>query len=342
MGKMQNNSRNKLAVKPSVPKDEKSWTITCTHCSEMKTADNFYVDKKSNIGRLTMCKDCIKTLSYSGEEFNLDSFIKTLKKINKPYIYKTMQQVLQSDKEPVGNYFVHISKGDKALMSYDESDLSGYKVEENLMPKETAEFEISDQIIEKWGDGFDFEEYRDFEKKHRELAPSYPEKTAFHTEKLKEYIRFQVKGEIALAKNEMVNAKAWFEEARKSADAAKINPKQMTEADLGGKNSFSEWFREVEKFDELTSALPKYIFKPKDSIDFTIWCYINYVRRLEGLGDVSYEEVYKFYDEMIDSFVKEYGETFFKGNPTLSNRDKISDWITIREQEDNDSEEEVL
>jgi len=331
-------------VKPSRPQNEKEWILTCTHCTKQKTADNFYADKSTNLNKMTICKDCLKEKAQDQNgDFSLDNFIDLLKTIDKPFIYQYVEKALESGNEVVGEYFKNLNRRNSASGGFDDSDFSGYEVDNTQeVLKKDKPFEITEEVLDRWGRGYKPVEYESFEKKYEILRPSYPEKTAFHTEKLKEYIRFQVKGELALANNESINAKSWFEEARKTADAAKINPKQMTEADLGGKNTFSEWFREVEKFDELMDCIKEYQLKPKDSIDFTIFEIINGVRRVKGMGDITYPEIYEFYDKEKAKFIEEYGEDIFKGDNTEENRKRLEKWITYREVDSQEESEEVL
>ena len=72
----------------------------------------------------------------------------------------------------------------------------------------------------------------------------------------------------------------------------------MSKADLeGGINSFSELAQAIEQAVDVIPIMPQFRYKPNDAIDFLIWCFVNYLRRLEDKPECSYEDVYRFYDE---------------------------------------------
>ena len=58
---------------------------------------------------------------------------------------------------------------------------------------------------------------------------------------------------------------------------------------------------------------------------------MNYCRRLEGKPEVEYSDVYKFYDEKVAEYIKQYGDLggIFEDDPTLSNRKNIEEFIKL-------------
>jgi len=90
----------------------------------------------------------------------------------------------------------------------------------------------------------------------------------------------------------------------------------------------------VQKFEreqDITRILPQFKYRPNDAPDFIIWCYVNYCRRLEGKPEVDYADVYKFYDDKVAEYLKQYGDPYgiFKDDTTLVNREKISEFIKL-------------
>lgn len=164
------------------------------------------------------------------------------------------------------------------------------------------------ELTEKWGTGYSKDELIAFERKYNKLIRSYSEKTELHTEALKTYVRYRVKEEIATAKNEWKEAKEWGTLAEKAAAAAKINPYQMSKSDIsGGIDVLSQLFEAVESEVGIIPLLPKLLEQPYDDADMIIWCIINYIRRLEDKPPVTYKEVYKFYDNMLNEHYKQLG-----------------------------------
>ncbi len=168
--------------------------------------------------------------------------------------------------------------------------------------------EVSEDLIEKWGEGYKYEEYLLFEKKYNRLTRSYKEKTEMHSEMLLVYIRYRVKEELATAAGDVKEAKQWGELASKAAQDAKINPSQMSKSDIsGGIDVISQLFEAVESEVGIIPLLPKLLEQPYDDADMIIWSIINYIRRLEEKPTVTYRDIYKFYDEMLNEHYKQNG-----------------------------------
>ena len=151
-----------------------------------------------------------------------------------------------------------------------------------------------------------------------------------HTEALLIYIRYRVKEEIATALGNIQDAKAWGEMANKAATNAKINPSQLTKADLSdGLSTFSELSQAVEKEVDIIPILPRFKYRPNDALDFNIWCYVNYMRDLAGLPPCNYEDVYAFYDERKRDYVAQYGDPYgmFSDDTSEKNRENIKKFI---------------
>jgi hypothetical protein len=187
-----------------------------------------------------------------------------------------------------------------------------------------------EELIDKWGYGYSNEEYLAFEKKYIQLKNNYPEKTAMHTEALLKYIRYSCKEEIATANNNVDNAKKWADMANKAATNAKINPSQLSKADLSdGLSTFSELSQAVEKEIDIIPILPQFKYRPNDALDFNIWCYVNYERNLSGLPPCDYEDVYKFYDKRKQEYIEQYGDQYgiFTNDTSEKNREKIKNFI---------------
>jgi len=201
-------------------------------------------------------------------------------------------------------------------------------------------FKVTDDIIRLFGGGYHKSDYKAMWDKYDFLSKNYPDLTNLHTEALVTYVRFKVKEEQATAQGDSINAEKWNNAATKAAEKAKINPNQLSQSDLqGGLNSFSELSLMVEQAVDIIPILPRFKFRPNDAIDFNIWCYVNYIRDLEGKPMCKYEDVYKFYDKRKQEYLDQYGDPYdiFKDDPTEDNRDKIKKFITLpKDYEDGD------
>lgn len=185
--------------------------------------------------------------------------------------------------------------------------------------------------------------YKKFWDKYDFLSKNYPDVTNLHTEALVTYVRFKVREELATLQGDVVEAEKWGNAATKAAEKAKINPSQLSKSDLqGGLNSFSELLMAVEQTVDVISILPQFKYSPKDAIDFNIYCYINYLRDLEGKPLCEYSDIYKFYDERKNEYISQNGDPYgiFKDDTTEINRKSIEKFITLpSDYNDNQNEE---
>jgi hypothetical protein len=242
-------------------------------------------------------------------EFGNVSLVKvqnTLQLMDKPFINDYWVKALESPGDAFGRYVrtlsLHHLRGlrwSDSIFDADKVPVLDYgNIEKNLKRDELKNMEVTDDIIMKWGFGYPDEEYQAFERKYLLLRENYTEKTAMHTEALLNYIRYRVKEEICTAKGNVKDAKEWGSLASKQATDAKINPSQLSKADLqDGLNTFGELSRAVEQVVDIISILPTFKESPKDKPDFVLWCFINYIRDLKGLPLCEYKEIWQFYED---------------------------------------------
>lgn len=273
---------------------------------ELVVNNNFYKSKSPFFpdGYVNVCKQCIADMV----DYNDISTVYTVcQTLDIPFFYNRWNETCEKNpKNPLGNYIRMANSGinefggaryKDSIFDDFESDgtQSNSLVDNNNSLLSKLE---KDKLIDKWGFGYSEEELYSFEKKYNLLKNNYPEKTAMHTESLLTYIRYRVKEELATAKGDVTEAQKWGQLADKASERAKLNPSQLSKADLsGGLNGFGELVRAVEQAEDIIPILPKFKKKPQDAIDWTLWCYINYVRRLKNLPDAEYEEIWQFYDE---------------------------------------------
>lgn len=215
-----------------------------------------------------------------------------------------------------------------------------HKKKEQKHYSEDDNFELTDDIIQLFGEGYTKTEYRKMYQKYEKLKLNYSLQTNLHQEALATYVRFKVKEEDATARGEVDEAKKWYDAAQNAASNGRLTPKQLSEADLqGGINSFSEIFKAVEQAVDVIPILPRFKYRPNDALDFNIWCYINYARDLQGLPQCEYEDVYKFYDRKKEEYLEQYGDPYgiFDDEPDESIRENIKKFITLpKDYEDGD------
>lgn len=315
----------------------------CIGCGTTHPKGNFYVsyNKSHANGRLFYCKDFIKRKAYMGDKVILNEFKKLLREFNIPFLNDTYKSAIESKGDTIGHYFrMFNSLPQNRGLTWDDSifdvDIDEPSNDDNNSIEVVSDdgSEVSCTSIKKledrWGIGYSEDELYMFEKKYLMLKNHYNEKTAMHTEALYNYIRYRVKEEMSTAEGNVGEAKAWGALASKAATDAKINPSQLSKADLSdGLSTFSELSQAVEKEVDIIRILPRFKYSPNDALDFIIWNYVNYERDLSGMPQVDYEEIYKFYDRKVEEYIEQYGDPYgiFENDTTKDNRDKIKKFI---------------
>lgn len=214
------------------------------------------------------------------------------------------------------------------------------EIVEEVEPKiklDSNDYKATDEDIRLFGEGYTNSEYRKMRNKYEKLKMNYSLQTNIHQEALATYVRFKVKEEDATARGDVDEAKKWYEAAQNAATNGKLTPKALSAADLQkGMNSVCELVKAVEQATDVVKILPQFKYRPNDSVDFTIMCYINYERKLNGQPEVPYEEVYSFYDKKVQEYVKQNGDPYgiFVNDPTVKNRDTVKTFLKMPDDYD--------
>ena len=230
-------------------------------------------------------------------------------------------------------------KSTKERIAKKYADITDINEKGNVVDKDNkkiksdiGDFEITDEIVELFGEGYTRAEYKKMVKKYNDMTKTYVVQTNLHKEALLTYVRFKVKEEIATARGDVAEAQKWYQAAQDAAEKAKLTPRQLSKEDLqGGIVNFSDIFAAVEGAKERIKIFPEFKYQPKDAADFIIWCYINYERRLNNMPEVEYKDVYAFYDEKKREYIEMYGDPYgiFDEDPTEFNRETIEKFITV-------------
>lgn len=296
----------------------------CLKCQKKKSLKSDYYATNSALypnGNYPVCKACILE-KLPQEKDPLDKiYLKAvhniLLELNKPFLHNLWLSSIDEGKRRKWNTFNCYMKNvqfnhkdltwNDSIFSNKEADPSRF---DNVPPlsNTNSEFVVTENIIEKWGEGYSPEEYRLFEKKWKKLIDNYGEKTSLHTEGLITYIRFRVKEELATARGLTKEAKEWGTLASAAAKDAKLNVSQLSKSDIsGGVDLMPQLFEAVESEVGIIPVLPHLKEQPYDDADLIIWCIVNYLRRLEEKPRVAYKDIWNFYDTMLEEFFLQKG-----------------------------------
>ena len=230
----------------------------------------------------------------------------------------------KSTKERIAKKYADITDIDDDGNVIDKND--------KKLKSDIGDFEITDEIVELFGDGYSKSEYKKMYEKYEKLKLNYTLQTNLHQEALATYVRFKVKEETATAEGNVDEAKKWYDAAQNAAANGKLTPKALSAADLQkGMNSVSELIKAVEQATDVIKILPQFKYRPNDSPDFTIMCYVNYERELNGQPQVPYEEIYSFYDKKKKEYLEQNGDPYgiFDNDPSEKNRDTVKTFLKM-------------
>jgi len=307
--------------------DGKPEKYKCEICKRERQVDKFYAtyihSKKhkqfEDIGKFTtICKEClIKMAKDSSGRYTLDNVRKSCMWLDIPCREDIILEGIRDGKFNLGLYYKKFF-----IRNYCEYDYAGWenKLKEKVIEESHEAIQSGEdnnksltnltiqELKDKFGDGYPDTEYYLFEKKYLQLRPSAKILTTFHDEFFKEYCVNKVKETLAKSKGDFKEAKEWASMAKDAATSGKLNPSQMSKADLtGGMDTFGQMAKMVEETPsgELQKILPKFIERPKDKVDVVLWCYVNYIRDLKGLPSCEYKDIYDFYEVRRESYEKQ-------------------------------------
>jgi hypothetical protein len=182
--------------------------LTCVMCGKTQKPTMHYqsYNPLHATGYLPYCKQCLKDMCFNDKkQIDLEKVKQMLKLIDRPFLYdifKTSVSDTTSD-DVIGVYIKNIAMQQYKSLGWADSRFEPEHENEN----EEKTFDVNSlnstdlkKLQEKYGYGFDEEEYLNFERKYKKLSRGYKEKTELHTERLITYIIHKVKEEMATAK----------------------------------------------------------------------------------------------------------------------------------------------
>ncbi len=326
-------------------------------------------------GKINICKECFvkSALNLETNEIDEAKLKNILRKTDYPFyrdiLQSSVNEYARANKCDSADLIAH--HGDKVVAIYlknintlkqvsektfEDSERDGFLCKTSKVFKNTNDsikmfegdkekkyystaddFVVTDEMTNLFGDGYTSVEYKKMYEKYEKLKINYTLQTNIHQEALATYVRFKVKEEDATARGDVDEAKKWYDAAQNAAEKAKLTPKQLTKADLdSGVNSISELTKALEQAVDVIKILPRFKYRPNDAVDFNIFCYVDYERKLNDKPPVSYEEIYSFYDKKKEEYIKQNGDPYgiFANDPTKKNRETVKTFITLPDDYD--------
>jgi hypothetical protein len=309
----------RVGKNPQTPKKPTVANITCLACGQTKKTVEFPASSSvfnAGTGRVQYCRECCINMSCDENgNINIEKLKSTLQKIDKPFLPEILQSSYEESKNggnnthPLKLYFKTInSLSQYKDLGWNASILDRALYENSKNNDKTNKNIDIVKLQEKYGYGFTEEEYLNFERKYKKLSRGYKEKTELHTERLITYIIHKVKEEMATANGQVGEAEKWAKLAQADATAAKLNVSQLSKSDItGGIDLLPQLVEAVEQYASVIPLLPKVLEQPYDDVDLILWANINYLRHLEDKSFIQYQDIWNFYDKMLEEFYKQKG-----------------------------------
>lgn len=350
-------------------------TKICKKCHKEKNMTCFYSATNATLSsdgqKVDICKTCIKNGSYNADgSLNIELFKQQLMLMDKPFAPDALEAAIKETNKSielgkgrtdvVGTYFKNIASlpqysklgfleslkladAGKNLGSAVTTTEKKIRGKEDVYVKQVDNFVVTEEILDLFGEGYTKTQYRLMAKKFNKLKENYSIQTNLHEEALATYVRFKVKEEEATALGDVGGADKWNKAAQEAADKAKLTPKQLTAADLqNGVTCIAEISKACEQAVDIIEVLPRFRYQPNDAPDFIIYCYINYCRKLKGLPQAEYKDIYAFYDKKKEEYLAQYGDPYgiFEGDTTEKNRPNIKQFIKLPKDYNTDNGDE--
>lgn len=286
-------------------------------------------------GMINICRDCVREMV---DVDNVEQMIGFLRQIDKPFYQDEWEVALQTrdKKHPIGAYMQKLAlqqyKG-KTFKNSDGVDGVGKVDLSSINPPEAIENErgesivYSDDLVSKWGVGYNKVEYLKMEKFYQDMRITHEIHTPVHVHKLMSLSKLTVKADRLLQEDDWTNytkLSKTIEDMEKNAGFRPVDRQGIDDAT--GMKSFSQIFEEVEKKGFRKPPPPEF---KEDVVDAMIVSLLNYYHRLVGkqiLADIPDE-------------VKEEMEQFFEDDltPTEINDEEYENLdFTIDEEDDID------
>lgn len=235
---------------------------TCLTCTKEYAESSFYLHRNPLINeKFGFCKKCVKEYVKPEEMDTLYDFLRTM---DIPYLKDFWKTANDSQNETIGTYFKNLSlKQNRDLRFKDSDDLTAKTTKATLTEVNYDDFDITEEIIRRWGRNLEFEDYVQLEEEFHNLG-GYEAETTIQERLFKNMARTQWMANKALEEGDHNKYEKMMKTLSIQMQDANVKPVQVKSAsEDGGLKSWGEWVKRIEEkepcIDEGNMFEPKFV-----------------------------------------------------------------------------------
>ncbi len=268
---------------------------TCSRCLEYKSSkENFYLSSDNlihNDGRLGICKKCLEEIT---DFSNVESFIDTLRRLDRPFLKSDYDASLSYD-NPLGEYMRRMGMPQNRKLNYSDSvfseDLSKFAVKtakdlnQKIEIEDVVKFKVTPDLIVKWGSGYSESDLFILEEFYRRMESANSITTPQHKENLKLLCKLNLKQNKALDDGDSGTFAKLNTQYNKILQDSGFRPiDKVSGGESVGVRTFGQIWEEIER----DGFIEPYPYQEKqDIVDKTIMYMGNYLHKLLNIQTMS-------------------------------------------------------
>ncbi|MED3976209.1 hypothetical protein P4639_22685 [Priestia megaterium] len=265
---------------------------TCLHCGKEYASSSFYSHRNPLINeQFGFAKKCVREAIDLDDMDTLYSFLRTM---DIPYLKDFWKQANEANTETIGTYFKNLSlKQNRDLHFKDSDDITGKTNRAELVEIDYNNFELTDDIVKKWGRNLELDDYIFLEEEFENLGGHEVENT-IQERLVKNMARTQWMADRALEEGDTNKYEKMMKTLSSQMQDANIKPVQVkSSAEDEGLNNWGEWVKKIEETEPVAEDSSQY--EPKYIKDYVQRWFITQMERV--FGRIKDEDIKKLDDE---------------------------------------------
>lgn len=263
-------------------KSIKNEICTCCYCQTPLPLTNSFIKGRNRLysqtGYLPICKDCFETLIYRYSKEYGDNLRKAILRVCMMYNLYYSDRIFNSCNGEVGMYIRQLNMVQYSKKSFDDTISEGFFFSnENDQPKpnnknekekeeeNTQEYNVKKVDIEKWGMGFDPEDYALLNSHYKYLKNANPNCDSNQEIFVMDLCLIKMQQMKAVREGEVDNFNKLTESYRKSFQQAGL--KTTKDDTVSEEESWGKWNARISQYTPEEYYKDKQLYKDYDNLD---------------------------------------------------------------------------